>query len=142
MATGRHGLLMTKMALTRSSTSTARWSAGSTGVTVVPLRTGPVVPFRTGFARSVRRAGRKIGQKMLRFGRNKWNWALKIWGIVDQHQRQQICGSKPQKTQQIRRSKFRALFWDIFQIFAKEKFGGFGGWMDEIREKPKAADTI
>ena len=38
--------------------------------------------------------------------------------------------------------KFRALFFDIFQIFAKEKFGGFGGWVDEIREKPKAADTI
>ena len=38
--------------------------------------------------------------------------------------------------------KFQAIFWDIFHIFQKQKFGGFGGWVDEICEKPKAADTI
>ena len=40
------------------------------------------------------------------------------------------------------RDQISGYFLGYFQIFAKEKFGGFGGWVDEIREKPKAADTI
>jgi hypothetical protein len=47
------------------------------------------------------------------------------WRMIDQHQRQKICGPKPQNTQQILRSKFELFFGAKF-------FGKFLGEIDGI----------
>jgi hypothetical protein len=59
------------------------------------------------------------------------NWSTKIGESVDQPQIHQICGSKPQKTQQIRRSNFElffgAIFWEIFWAKIGEIWGQIRG---------------
>ena len=54
------------------------------------------------------------------------NWSTKIEESVDQPQIHQICGSQPQKTQQIQRSKFELFF--LGQNF----LGKFSGEIGEI----------
>jgi hypothetical protein len=71
---------------------------------------------------------RKMGQKSTDFGRNRWNLTVKFGGMIDQLQRQQICGPKPKKTQQNLRSKFELFFWDkIVANFFWGEIGEIGG---------------
>jgi hypothetical protein len=70
--------------------------------------------------------------KIVDSGRNKRNWGKNFCGNVDQHPRHQIYGSKPQKTQQIKRSKFEAILGLFF---------GFSKFMVEITNKSKSVAT-
>jgi hypothetical protein len=72
-------------------------------------------------------SGRKYGAEIDGFGGNRRNWPVKIGGMIDQHQRQRICGPKPQTTQQILRSKFELFFGENILGNFLGKIGGIGG---------------
>jgi hypothetical protein len=77
--------------------------------------------------RTARTWGGKTEQKSMDLEGNRWNWPVKIGGMIDQHQRQQICGPKPQTTQQILRSKFELFFGEKFLGKFLGEIGGIGG---------------
>ena len=100
---------------------------------VVPPLEAAVVPLARSSGSTAAccssRFGRKSGPKILDSGGSLANLRLGICGEVDQHLRQQIHGQKPQKTQQIRRSKFEL----FFGVFFEKKIGrNWWGW-SEIR---------
>ena len=115
---------------------------GSAGHAVVPLANGPVVPLGSRIwtnwdelGAEIRPVNRQIRVENLEFG----------------HENLQSCRSTPRTTDLWIKTtknatnpeiKFRAIFWDIFQKIFGE-FVGWGGENDvEIRDKPKASDTI
>jgi hypothetical protein len=93
-----------------ASSSAAEVAPAVPASTAVPPKKDRQCRSRTNWMNS----RRKIEQKIVDSRRYTRNLTVKFGGDVDQHKRQQICGSKPQKTQQIQRSKFELFFGENF----------------------------